>query len=282
MLENTIITGFADEIHTDIKVQVKQLQELGIKYIEFRSANGKNVADYSLEEGKELKKYLSENNIRISAIGSPIGKIMITDDFEPHFEVYKKVVEIAKLFETPYIRMFSFYIPKGEDPEIYYDEVLNRTKRMIDYAKIHNIILLHENEKDIYGDIAPRCFKLLKTFYCDNFKCTFDFANFVQCRQETLKAYELLKPYIEYIHIKDAVLETGEVVPAGEGDGNVQEILKELDKSGYNGYLSLEPHLAEFAALKSLEKNSKQRTLTDGEVAFQIAYKALQKILSEN
>ncbi len=282
MLENTIITGFADEIHTDIKVQVKQLQDLGIKYIEFRSANGKNVADYSLEEVKELKKYLSENNIRISAIGSPIGKIMITDDFEPHFEVYKKVVEIAKLFETPYIRMFSFYIPKGEDPEIYHDEVLNRTKRMIDYAKIHNIILLHENEKDIYGDIAPRCFNLFKTFYCDNFKCTFDFANFVQCRQDTLKAYELLKPYIEYIHIKDAVLETGEVVPAGEGDGNVHEILKELDKSGYNGYLSLEPHLAEFAALKSLEKNSKQRTLTDGEVAFQIAYKALQKILSEN
>ncbi|WMJ87513.1 sugar phosphate isomerase/epimerase family protein [Anaerocolumna sp. MB42-C2] len=279
MLKNTIITGFADEIHTEIKVQVKLLQELGIKFIEFRSANGKNVADYSLEEIKELKKYLWENDIHISAIGSPIGKIKITDEFEPHFEVYKKVVEIAKLFETPYIRMFSFYIPKGEYPETYHNEVFDRTKRMIDYAKKHNVILLHENEKDIYGDIAPRCFNLFKEFYCDNFKCTFDFANFVQCGQDTIKAYEQLKPYIEYIHIKDAVSDTGEVVPAGEGDGNVLEILKELDKSGYRGFLSLEPHLAEFAALKSLEKNSKQRTLTDGEAAYQIAYRALEKIL---
>ena len=279
MLENTIMTGFADEIHTDIKIQVKLLKELGIKYIELRSANGKNVADYSLEEAKELKKYLWENNIGISAIGSPIGKIMITEDFEPHFETYKRVVELAKLFETPYIRMFSFFIPKGEDPEIYRDEVFSRIKRMIDYAKIHNVILLHENEKDIYGDNAARCFNLFKAFYCDNFKCTFDFANFVQCRQDTRKAYELLKPYIEYIHIKDAVSETGEVVPAGEGDGNVLELLKDLSRNGYNGYLSLEPHLAEFAALKSLEKDAKQRTLTDGEAAFQIAYQALKKLL---
>ncbi len=279
MLENTRITGFADEIHTDIQVQVKLLHELGIKFLEFRSANGKNVADYTKEDAEDIKKYLWKNDIRVSAIGSPIGKIRITEDFEPHFEIYKRVVELAKLFETPYIRMFSFFIPQEEDPFLYRDEVFKRIKRLVDYAKTHNVILLHENEKNIYGDTAPRCLELFGAFYGEHFKCTFDFANFVQCGQDTLKAYELLKQYVEYIHIKDAVFETGEVVPAGEGDGNVGEILKKLDKENYGGYLSLEPHLAEFAALKTLEQKAKKRKLTDGEAAFSIAFHALMKLL---
>lgn len=279
MLENTVITGFADEIHTDIQVQVKLLHELGIKFIEFRSANGKNVAEYTLEEAKEIKKYLKENDIRISAIGSPIGKIGITEDFAPHFENFKKVVELAKLFETPYIRMFSFFIPKGENPDTYREEVFKRIERMIEYAGSRQVVLLHENEKDIYGDTADRCYELFKAFYGDHFKCTFDFANFVQCRQDTLKAYELLKPYIEYVHIKDALFENGEVVPAGEGDGNVLQILKSLDREGYGGFLSLEPHLADFAGLKNLEHNAQKRHLTDGEAAYTIACNALKKLL---
>lgn len=279
MLENTTISGFADEINSDIKVQVRLLHELGIKFIELRSANGKNVAEFTLDEAKEIMLYLKENEIRVSAIGSPIGKIMITEEFEPHFETFKRVVELANVFETPYIRMFSFFIPKGENPAYYRDEVLRRLKYMVDYAKSHQVILLHENEKDIYADVADRCLELFKNLYGDHFKCTFDFANFVQCGQDTLKAYELLKPYIEYIHIKDAILETGEVVPAGEGDGNVAVILKDLDQNGYSGYLSLEPHLAEFTGLKNLEQNAQKRQLTDGEAAYTIAYNALIKLL---
>ncbi len=282
MLENTNITGFADEIHTDIRIQVKLLHELGIKYLELRSADGRNIAEYTLEEAAELKNYLEENNIKVSAIGSPIGKIMITEDFEPHFETYKRVVELAKLLETPYIRMFSFFIPKGEEPSLYRDEVFKRLKRLVDYAVEHNVILLHENEKDIYGDTAVRCLELFEAFYGEHFKCTFDFANFVQCSQDTLKAYELLKPFVEYIHIKDAVWDTGEVVPAGEGDGKVEDILKKLDEEGYAGYLSLEPHLAEFAGLKSLEQNADKRKLTDGEAAFTIAFDALMKLFKQS
>jgi sugar phosphate isomerase/epimerase len=279
MLENTIITGFADEIHKDITIQVKLLKELGISYIELRSANGKNISDYTIEEAKELNKYLSDNQIKVSAIGSPIGKIQIADDFEAHFETYQKVVEIAKMMNTPYIRMFSFFIPEGENPENYKEEVFSRIKRMVDYAKEQNVVLLHENEKDIYGDIASRCLELFECFYGEHFKATFDFANFVQCKQDTLEAYEMLKPYIEYIHIKDALFADGKVTPAGEGDGNVKEILLKLEEEGYCGFLSLEPHLAEFDALKTLEKNVAKRTLTDGEAAYTIAYQALVKLL---
>jgi sugar phosphate isomerase/epimerase len=279
MLENSIITGFADEIHKDIEVQVKLLKELGISYLELRSANGKNISTFTLEEAKELKKYLFKSQIKVSAIGSPIGKIQITDDFEPHFEIYKRVVEIAKIMETPYIRMFSFFIPKGENPEKYKDEVFARMARFVNYAIEQNVILLHENEKDIYGEMAEQCLSLFEHFYGEHFKCTFDFANFVQCKQDTLEAYEKLKPYIEYIHIKDALLADGKVTPAGEGDGNVKEILQRLDHIGYSNFLSLEPHLAEFDALKSLEKNAAKREQTDGEAAYTIAYQALINLL---
>lgn len=279
MLENTIITGFADEIHRDIEVQVRLLKELDISYLELRSANGKNISEFTFEEAKELKKYLSDHQIKVSAIGSPIGKIQITDDFEPHFETHKRIVEIAKIMETPYIRMFSFFMPEGEDADTYKDEVFSRIERLIDYAKEQNVVLLHENEKDIYGDMAVRCLNLFKRFYGDHFKCIFDFANFIQCKQDTLEAYEMLKPYIAYIHIKDALLADGKVTPAGEGDGKVKEILKKLVDTHYCGFLSLEPHLAEFDALKSLEKNTTKRELTDGEAAYTIAYQALLKLL---
>ncbi|WP_069998709.1 sugar phosphate isomerase/epimerase family protein [Cellulosilyticum sp. I15G10I2] len=279
MLENTIITGFADEIHRDIEVQVKLLKELGISHLELRSANGKNISEFTLEEAKELKNYLSDNQIKVSAIGSPIGKIQITDDFEPHFDTYKRIVEIAKIMETPYIRIFSFFMPEGEEIDQYKDEVFARMERFVEYAKAQSVVLLHENEKDIYGDMAMRCLDLFKRFYGDHFKCIFDFANFVQCEQDTLEAYEMLKPYIEYIHIKDALLADGKVTPSGEGDGKVKEILQKLDSEDYSGFLSLEPHLAEFDALHSLEKNAAKRALTDGEAAYTIAYQALIKLL---
>lgn len=279
MLSNTKITGFADEINTDIKRQVHLLKELGISYLEFRSANGKNVADFTLDEAKDLKKYLMEHKLQVSAIGSPIGKIKITEDFEPHYEIYKKVVEIAKIMGTPYIRMFSFFIPEGDNPEHFEEEVFSRMEQMVDYAKKQSIILLHENEKDIFGEKAPQCLQLMERFYGDHFKCIFDFANFVQAKQDTLEAYKLLQPYIEYIHIKDALWENGKVVPAGEGDGNLREILTRIDQTGFSGFLSLEPHLFEFEGLRKLEKNPEKRSLTDGEVAFTIAYQALINIL---
>lgn len=279
MLDKIRISGFADEIDTDIHKQIALLNELGVKYVEFRSANDKGVADYTIQEAQEIMKLFKENGIAVSAVGSPVGKIQITDDFEPHFETFKHVVELAKVFETKYIRMFSFFMPEDEDPEKYRDEVMNRLARFVEYAKEQDVVLLHENEKGIYGDVASRCREIFEKLYCQNFRCTFDFANFVQCRQDTLEAYDLLKDYVEYVHIKDARWDDAQVVPAGEGDGHVAEILAKLDAAGYAGFLSLEPHLAEFAALKSLEQHVDARESSDGVWSYTTAFHALKKIL---
>ena len=246
------LSGFADEINPQVDEQIRVLKKLGMHYVEMRGANGKGLVEYPLDEVEKIKEQLDENDIHLSSVGSPIGKIPITQDFEDHFKLFCHTVNIAHVMEVPYIRMFSFFMPEGEDPEKYHDEVFRRVGRMADYAAKHNVILLHENEKEIYGDVADRCRKLMEEFYSDHFKAVFDFANFVQCHQDTKEAYEMLKPYIEYVHVKDAEWESGQVVPAGHGDGNVKEILKALKDSGYEGFLSLEPHLADFAGFSAL------------------------------
>lgn len=280
MWNEIVLSGFADEIDPALSKQMEVIKKLGMSHIEMRGVNGKGLVEYSVAEAREIKKQLDDNGIRLSSLGSPIGKIKITDDFEPHFELYKHTVELAHLMETPYIRMFSFFMPESQDPAQYRNQVMEQLGRFADYAKQNGVCLLHENEKDIYGDVASRCLEIMQLYYGDHFQAVFDFANFVQCKQDTLEAYELLKPYIRYVHIKDAVWATGDVVPAGMGDGHVAEILKKLKDSGYQGYLSLEPHLSDFAGFQALEQGAAKKEKLDGEGAFTLAHQSLQNILS--
>lgn len=277
------ISGFSDEIEKSIDVQFEVLNKLNIKYFEVRGVDGKNISTLSDEEVLTLKSKMEQYGIKVSSIGSPIGKIKIEEEFAPHFEVFKKVVNIAKTLGTKYIRMFSFYHEGGDEwTAKEREEVLARLRQMISYAKEQNVILLHENEKGIYGDTADRCIDLMKELYCDHFKAVFDPANFVQCGQDTCYAYDNLKGYIEYMHIKDARFEDGKVVPAGMGDGNVAYVLKGLFAGGYDGFLSLEPHLGSFEGLAALELDDKMEGLPKGgEGTFTLAYRALCDILEE-
>ena len=202
------ISGFADEIDANIEVQFEVLNKLGIEYFEPRGINGKNISELNEDEVKTLKEKMNECGIAVSSIGSPIGKIKLSDDFSVHFDVFKRVVETAKVLGTKYIRMFSFFHEGGAEwTADEREQVFVRIKKMLDYAKENDVILLHENEKEIYGDTTERCLDLMKKFHCDNFKAVFDPANFVQCGQDTKAAYDTLKDYIEYMHIKDAKAE---------------------------------------------------------------------------
>ena len=281
MWKEITLSGFADEIHENLGEQIRVLKKLGMSHVEMRGVNGKGLVEYSMDEVKEIKKQLDAEGIRLSSVGSPIGKIQITDDFAPHMELYKHTVDIAHAMETDYIRMFSFFMPENEDYGQYKDPVMERLGKMVDYAKANDIILLHENEKDIYGDIAPRCLEIQKAFYGEHFKAVFDFANFVQCKQDTLEAYEMMKPYVAYIHIKDAMWSDASVVPPGTGDGHLEEILRKFKASGYQGFLSLEPHLSDFAGFSALEMNASQKKKLNGEEAFTLAHDSLVKILEK-
>ncbi len=277
------ISGFSDEIAADIDTQFRVLNRLNIPYFEPRGIDGKNISELSEEEAVRLKGKMDAFGIKASSIGSPIGKVKLEAPFEPHFQLFQKVVGTAEILGAQYIRIFSFFHDGGDAwTEKERAEILLRLGRMIEYAKKHHVILLHENEKEIYGSTADRCQDLMQTLSCDHFKAVFDPANFVQCGQDITYAYEVMKEYIAYVHIKDACYGDGHVVPAGAGDGKVEYVLKQLFDWGYQGYLSLEPHLGSFKGLAELEQNDKMTKLPkSGEETYTLAYQALCKILKK-
>jgi sugar phosphate isomerase/epimerase len=266
-----ILSAFGDEISPHLDEQIRVLLANDIHCLEFRGMEGRGIIDYPLPIVIDAYKKLRDAGITVSAVGSPIGKIPISETFAPHLERFSKTIDVAHTLHTPYIRMFSFYMP-GEDgskdgPARYRDEVLNRWRRFVEVARESGLTLLHENEKGIYGDTADRCLDLLDSLNCSYVKATFDPANFVQCGEETYpRAYEMLRKHIAYLHIKDAHASDGAVVPAGQGDGKLPEILSALAHSGFEGFLSIEPHLN--ASLPG-----------GGPELFGIAAKALKEIL---
>ena len=240
-----VLTGFADEISPDPAEQLAVLAEESIGFLEFRGAWSTNVADLSDAQVATFRSALDAAGIGVSAIGSPIGKIGIGAPFKPELERMRRIADIAGELGTGLVRVFSFFMPEGEPPERHRLKVIDQLAALTQIAVEHGLILAHENEKLIYGDIPERCADLISSVESPALRATFDAANFVQCGvRPHAEGYELLRPYLEYVQIKDAIAATGEVVPAGQGDGEVRETLSALTEEGFDGYLSLEPHLA--------------------------------------
>ena len=235
------LSGFADEISQDLGEQLDTIESLGLKYFEFRGVWGKNVLALDQEELAKVKAEIDRRGIGVSALGSPLGKVPIDVDLSEYKKVVQHAIDVANFVETRYIRMFSFYCNDLDQDR---DEVMRRIQTMVDLAAAGGVTMLHENEKGIYGEQPERCQDLHKTIVGDSFFATFDPANFVQAGVKPFDtAYPLLKPYIGYFHIKDAVMGKGKVVPAGQGDGQIPELMAAAKETGYNGFLSLEPHL---------------------------------------
>ena len=280
-----LFSAFADEASPMIAEQIEACKANGIDYIELRNVDGKNISNFTVEEAKELKKTLDASGIKVSSIGSHYGKIEITDDFAPHFEAFKTTVEVAKILETKYIRMFSFFFTQGQDRDEYKEEVYARLTAMADYANEHGILCCHENEKGIYGDIYERCLEIAEHFG-DRMGCIFDPSNYIQCASDTLEGFKVLKDYITYFHVKDCIAEIDTVVPAGEGDGHLEEILKALDEEEKVYFLSVEPHLRVFEGLDDLEpddatasKMNQKYVYPDNKTSFAAACSAIHNII---
>lgn len=288
MKEKIYISGFSDEISSDFTEQLETVTHLGMHYISLRAANGKGIAEYTLDEVKNaLLPKLKEYQVQVSSIGSPIGKISIEDEegFHKQKEQLEEICKIANLLNCKYIRMFSFFIPENKNPDDYKDIVLKKLREFISIAEKYNVILMHENEKDIYGDVLTRCKILMDELACDHFASVFDFANFVQCKQDTEECWNELHNNVVYIHIKDAVSTDNENVVCGTGEGKIEKLLKRaiLDE-GYEGFLTLEPHLVLFDSLASLETTDakniiKENKAKNGAEGYKMQYDALCKIL---
>jgi sugar phosphate isomerase/epimerase len=265
------LSGFIDEISDDFSEQCKVAAGLGLRHVEVRSAWGINILDLDAAELDTLRQTLAEYGLSVSSIGSPIGKISIDDDFPPHLQRMRHAAEVAELLEAPYIRLFSFFIPEGTDPDSRRDEVLSRMSALAEAAADSDVILVHENEKEIYGDIPRRCLDIVTSVDSPKLQLAWDPANFVQVGVRPFtEGYSMLRPYVGYIQIKDALLADGRVVVAGAGDGEVVETIRALHADGFDGFFSLEPHLGEYTAFGALS----------GSELFTKAWKAFTDILN--
>jgi len=238
-------SGFADEIAPDLETQLDTLDELGISRLDLRSVDETNVLDFSDEQVERIRSTLDERGFEVTSIGSPIGKVDVTDGFEPHFERFETALERAEQFDTDAVRLFSYYIPDGDEPATHRETVIERMARKTDRAESEGVRLLHENEKDIYGDTPARCRDLLTTIDSPAFRAIFDPANFLEIGVDPYPDALLdLVEYVDQLHIKDARKgERGEIEPAGEGDGSIPAVLAALSRRGFRGPTSLEPHL---------------------------------------
>lgn len=239
------LSGFGDEIDPDPKIQAAVMLALGASHIEVRSAWGVNVVELSDAQVSELKAILDESGLKVSAVASPIGKVDVSLPAVHEVERLRRIIEVAKALDTRYIRMFSFFRAEDKSPEDIRDAVMERLTLLAAEAEKAGVVLIHENEKDIYGDTPERVLDLLQTVNSPALRAAWDNANFVQVGVKPYTdAYTMLRPYLEYLQVKDAIAGSGEVVPTGRGDGQLVETLTALSKDGYTGFASLEPHLA--------------------------------------
>jgi sugar phosphate isomerase/epimerase len=239
------LSGFGDEIDPDPVVQLAVLSALGARHLELRSAWDVNVVDLDESQLETVKILLRERNMAVSAIASPIGKVSITDHPDGERDRLRRAINAAHRLDCRYIRLFSFYRPADSTAEQIRDEVLTRMRDWATTAEAEGVVLVHENEKEIYGDTPDRVRDIVEAVGSPALRVAWDNANFVQVGVRPFTdGYAMLRPYLEYLQVKDAIAATGVVVPAGDGDGELKETLTALRDDGYAGFASLEPHLA--------------------------------------
>lgn len=277
-----ILSAFSDESNSDFIKQLENLKANRITRMEIRGVNGKSIHQQTDAELAVIKKQMDAYGVGLSAIGSAIGKIMITDPFAPHVEDFKRIMEIAHTLGTDNVRMFSFFIPKGENADDYRSEVMDRLNTLLELSEKEGIYCCHENEKEIYGDTLERCLDLYNTFG-GRLHGIFDPANFIQCGEDPAKIIDALLPHMDYMHIKDAKMATGAVVPSGYGDGNVPLLLQKFNQGEGECFLTVEPHLTVFDGLKDLqgEELKHEFTYPSGEAAFKAACDAVHDLLKQ-
>ncbi|MGO4585233.1 sugar phosphate isomerase/epimerase family protein [Arthrobacter sp. 2RAF6] len=266
------LSGFGDEIDDDPKIQIAVMQALGANHIEVRSAWGTNIVDLDDAQLRELKSLLDAAEMKVSAIASPIGKVDVSLPVEHEVERLRRAVNAAQVLGSRYIRIFSFYYGEDVAVESIREAVIERMRALADVAEETGVVLLHENEKDIYGDIPERVLDIVETVASPALKVAWDAANFVQVGVKPFDdGYAKLRPHLEYLQVKDALFSNAAVVPAGEGDGDVLRTVEALKADGYTGFASLEPHLAGAHGLGGFS----------GPTAFGIAARAFAKVLHE-
>ena len=268
------LCAFADESSSVFDEQIAALLRNNVPFMEIRNVDGRNVKKLTVEEAKEYKNRLDESGLAVWSVGSPLGKSEIADDFQNVEDLLKHLCELALTFGTDKIRMFSFH----HATEVR-EEVLSRLCRMVEIAKDYGVGLYHENEKGIYGDIAARVQDIINNV--PGLYHVYDPANFLQVGESSADTLRLFHDRADYFHIKDVIAETGELVPAGHGDGNIHKLVADIKT---DKVLSVEPHLKIFDGYGQIDDTAMKHKFhfQSNVEAFDAAVNALKSVLLAN
>lgn len=266
------LCAFADEAGSSIDSQIQALLDNGIRLIEVRSIDAKSVINFSDDEIAYYKKALDKAGISVWSIGSPIGKVDVSEDFDQYILKVKRVGEIANAFGTKRVRGFSFFNAYGQK-----DEVIRRLNTMVEILKGYGVDYCHENEKDIYGDVADRVLDLVKGV--KGMKYVYDPANYLQCGENATIARKKTLPYTDYFHIKDVDLGDDTIVPAGYGNGDIEGLCR--DVANIDTVFTIEPHLKVFDAFSSIDTGEMKNKFVfkSNREAFDFAVESIKKVL---
>jgi sugar phosphate isomerase/epimerase len=240
------LSAFADEIDADPQQQIDVLKACRIRFIEFRSILGVNVLNLTQLQIDEFDSLRKKHGIGISAIGSPIGKVRIDEPFDGHWQRFERAIELAKRFETPNIRVFSYYPAEGAteaDWPRWRDQVVQRMEEKVRRAEAAGLTLFHENEHRIYGDSPDRVADLLTSIPSSSLAAAYDPANFVFCGYDPWEGWMKCRDRVRHFHIKDWVAGEKHGCVAGTGQGQIPRVLTDAVTRGYRGFAVLEPHL---------------------------------------
>ncbi len=253
------LTGFADEVSNSLDLQIQATLELGWSRIETRGINGKNLASLTDAEFEDVQKKLQENGITFNCYGSAIANWSksILDSPESSYEEMRKAIPRMKKLGIPMVRIMSFAVPQEWKPRAFEleDEVVRRVSHLVEMAEDAGILCLHENCMNWGGLSLEHTLRLLERIQSPAFKLVFDTGNPVMSEdvrgkapyhhQSSWEFYKAVREHIAYVHIKDGIFKDGQqhFTFPGAGDGDVPRILADLVRTGYNGGISIEPHL---------------------------------------
>jgi len=253
-------TGFADEASVALDEQIKVTKELGWQNIESRKVQVEGfpaglIHDISDEAFERLVEKLEAGGVRINCFGSTIanwGK-KIDEPFDSSLAEVRRSIPRMQRLGSKLVRIMSFAVRDQEDQME--QERFRRVKIIQRMFADAGLAAVHENCMNYGGMGWTFTLKLLENV--PGLKLVFDTGNPVFTddrtkpkpygKQSAWEFYSHVREHVVYVHIKDghwdAKNNKAVCTYPGEGQGDVRRIVKDLLARGYEGGISIEPHM---------------------------------------
>ena len=240
-------SGIADESGKAIEDQIRAHQELGWSHIEIRNVDETTLGYATDEEFDVIHGKLQEAGMQVSCFASRLANWSrdIKGPLDEDIKELTSSIPRMKKMNTPFIRVMTWANKSGVSEAEWRADAISRMRELVKLAEDGGITLVHEN-CDGWGGLGPeQTLELLAEIGSPALKCVYDTGNPVGHQQDPWDYYTKIREHIVYVHIKDGKWESDKAAYTwcGEGDGRVLDVLTALFASGYDGGVSIEPHI---------------------------------------